>query len=77
LAKSDCAHGDSGSVDRCTPDVSPCDTTTYETDENVLASCLAFLDRESPDLAAVVRAWRELPEPVRAGIVAMVKAARA
>ena len=26
------------------------------------------------DLAAVVAAWPELPEPIRAGIVAMVKA---
>ena len=29
-----------------------------------------------PDLAAVVEAWSELPEAVRAGIVAMVKAAK-
>ena len=28
-----------------------------------------------PDLAAVVDAWDRLPEAVRAGIVAMVKAA--
>jgi hypothetical protein len=28
-----------------------------------------------PDLAAVVAAWDRLPEAVRAGIVAMVKAA--
>ena len=28
-----------------------------------------------PDLAAVVDAWSELPEAIRAGIVAMVKAA--
>ena len=28
-----------------------------------------------PDLAAVVNAWDRLPEAVRAGIVAMVKAA--
>ena len=27
-----------------------------------------------PDLAAVADAWSELPEPVRAGIVAMVRA---
>jgi hypothetical protein len=30
-----------------------------------------------PDLAAVVAAWPALPEPLRAGIVAMVKAAAA
>jgi hypothetical protein len=29
-----------------------------------------------PDLAAVVAAWPELPEAIRAGIIAMVKAAR-
>ena len=28
-----------------------------------------------PDLATVINAWDRLPEPVRAGIVAMVKAA--
>ena len=28
-----------------------------------------------PDLAKVIEAWSELPEPVKAGIVAMVKAA--
>jgi hypothetical protein len=30
----------------------------------------------TPDLAAVVAAWPELPEALRAGIVAMVSAAR-
>ncbi len=29
-----------------------------------------------PDLAAVVDAWPDLPEAMKAGIVAMVKAAR-
>ena len=42
--------------------------------ENVLAVCLALLERENPDLAGVVRAWPELPDAVRARIVAMVKA---
>ncbi|MCE9545754.1 MAG: hypothetical protein K8T25_09590 [Planctomycetia bacterium] len=40
-----------------------------------LASCLAFLDRESPELAAVARAWDTLPEPIRAGVLAMIRAA--
>ncbi|MGO8903852.1 MAG: hypothetical protein ACLQU5_36755 [Isosphaeraceae bacterium] len=31
---------------------------------------------KDPDLAAVVEAWPELPEALKAGIVAMVKAAR-
>jgi hypothetical protein len=33
------------------------------------------ISQTDPDLAAVVAAWPELPEVVRAGIVAMVKAA--
>jgi hypothetical protein len=40
-----------------------------------LASCLALLVQKSPDLAVVVECWDSLSEPVRAGIVAMVKAA--
>jgi hypothetical protein len=32
---------------------------------------------DDPDLAAILDAWRLLPEPVRAGIVAMVQAASA
>ncbi len=41
---------------------------------NVSASCLALLNRKSPDLALLVERWDTLPEVVRAGIVAMVKA---
>ena len=33
------------------------------------------LGREDPELTRVVVAWRELPEAVRVGIVAMVEAA--
>jgi hypothetical protein len=36
---------------------------------------LALLARQSPDLALLVERWNRLPEAVRAGIVAMVKAA--
>ena len=39
--------------------------------------CATSLLSEYPDLAVVVAAWPELPEAVRAGIVAMVKAASA
>jgi hypothetical protein len=31
--------------------------------------------RAAPDLAEVVAAWPTLPEPIKAGILAMVKAA--
>jgi hypothetical protein len=40
-----------------------------------LASCLALLVQKSPDFALVVECWDSLSDPVRAGIVAMVKAA--
>jgi hypothetical protein len=32
--------------------------------------------QSDPDLAVVVAAWRELPEAIKAGILAMVKAAK-
>jgi len=32
-------------------------------------------DWDHPDLAAVVNAWPELPEAIKAGIVVMIKAA--
>ena len=41
-----------------------------------MASCLAFLAEKMPDLAAVVEAWDRLPEAVKAGILAMVKAVK-
>ena len=36
---------------------------------------LDSLDWDHPDLAAFVTVWPELPEAIKAGIVAMVKAA--
>ncbi len=38
---------------------------------------LEKMDQIDPDLAAIVRAWPELSEALRAGIVAMVKASAA
>jgi hypothetical protein len=35
---------------------------------------LSFLNQKAPDLALLVERWDALPEAVRAGIVAMVKA---
>jgi hypothetical protein len=40
-----------------------------------LASCLALLTRKSPDLALLVERWDGLPEAIRAGIAAMIRAA--
>jgi hypothetical protein len=42
--------------------------------QNASHSCQPYVT-DVPDLAAVVDAWPELPEAIRAGIVAMVKAA--
>ncbi len=44
--------------------------------ELCLADCLAFLQHERPDLATIVEAWESLPEALKAGIVAMVNAAK-
>ena len=50
------------------------DASDSENPSVVLASCLAFLAEKVPDLASVVKAWPVLPEPVKAGILAMVRA---
>ena len=50
-------------------------SNTYRTDAENLASCLAFRRAESPDLALLLEHWDDLSEPVKAGILAMVKAA--
>jgi hypothetical protein len=42
-----------------------------------LAFCLALLAKRLPDLALLVERWDEIPEAIRAGMVAMVKAAGA
>ena len=47
---------------------------TQSTDP-VLSACLAKLRSKQPDLAAVIEAWDQLSEEVKAGIVAMVKTA--
>jgi hypothetical protein len=39
-----------------------------------LGALAARIAPASPDLAAVLSAWANLPEPVKAGILAMVKA---
>ena len=64
-----------GLANRSTSAASADHIDTSADPENVLASCLALLKEESTELALVVERWNELPELVRAGIVAMVKAA--
>jgi hypothetical protein len=56
------------------PDVSRSFEIAYDNADSVLGFCLATLQRHYPDLASVVAAWDNLPEAVRAGILAMVRA---
>jgi hypothetical protein len=42
----------------------------------LLGAFAAEIGPDCPDLAAVLSAWPRLPEPLKAGIVAMVKAAK-
>ena len=48
---------------------------TYDCEADRLAIHLATILQNHPELPSVVESWPELPEPVRAGILAMVKAA--
>ena len=54
--------------------VSPAETGSSDNVNSVLASCLAIIRETSPDLATIVAAWHTLPEAVRVGILAMVRA---
>jgi hypothetical protein len=59
----------------CIPLSIPSDNDkTCESGENKSADYLALLRQKSPDLALVVERWDSLPEAVKAGIIAMVKA---
>ena len=50
-------------------------SSTSANDAERLAFCLALLSQKSTDLALLVERWEVLPDALRAGIVAMVKAA--
>ena len=60
---------------RCPSNATLDGATTYDSDDPPSATESAILIEKWPDLAAVVTAWPDLPEPVRAGIAAMVRAA--
>ena len=66
-----------GFENRSASDVTSCAASTSESAPDKLASYLALLSAKCPDLATVAKAWPDLPEPVKAGILAMVKAADA
>ena len=62
--KGRCASDATSDVSRC------CDNR-----ENNLATCLARIRENRPDLATVAEHWDQLSEEVKAGIVAMVRTA--
>jgi hypothetical protein len=64
----DAVDSKSAAADKQPPIVKP----VSETENVCLASCLAFLERESPDLAAVVAAWPTLPKRIKTIINALI-----
>ena len=71
-------HGDSnpGLQDENLPTSArkPCGSITYSRSDPDLVSCLVLLERIDPDLRTVVKAWRNIPQAVRAGILALIRA---
>jgi len=55
-----------------TPFVLDGSESTLQSAADVLASCLALLRRESPDLARVVSAWPTLPAALRRAVLALI-----
>ena len=64
-----------GTVSDYTASQTTPDKTFSDSRGNDAPGALAFLAPESPDLAAAIDAWPTLSEAVKAGVVAMVKAA--
>ncbi len=63
-----------GSEVRCHADVTAETTNDCESRDSVLPDSLPDSLQSDPDLASIVRAWPTLPEPIRAGILATVRA---
>ena len=62
---------------RCGESITSDSANTCDNPADPLGVLLGVLRSECPDLAAVVAAWPTLPDAVRAGIVAMVRASAA
>ena len=55
---------------------SHCNKSSYESGGKNLAENLAFLLQKFPDLARIIEFWPDLPEAIRTGILAMVRAVK-
>ena len=53
----------------------PCGAKSCDNDPNCRPINRPFDDFDDPALASLVEAWTELPKPIRAAILAMVKSA--
>ncbi len=51
-------------------------TVTYTYNSMLFKVCFIMICQIPPELASVLNAWPSLPEPVKAGILAMVQAAK-
>jgi hypothetical protein len=51
----------------------PINTLLTESEQPVLASCLAQIVQKYPDLKQIVEAWPELPEHIKAAIKALIQ----
>jgi len=49
---------------------------TYDDEQGALGVLLGELAAKSPDLALIIERWEHLPEPVKTGIMAMVKSVK-
>ena len=54
--------------------VNPVGPATYGQPDTTPSSSPSSQEQNDPDLALVIDAWPNLPEPIKAGILAMVKA---
>ena len=63
-----------GLGNRCDTPATNDNATTCGNDAEYSADYLALLELKSPDLALLVKRWDTLPDAVRAGIMAMVRA---
>jgi hypothetical protein len=57
----------------CVPPSSDDPTERYKSGSENLACFLALSSRKWPELAKLVTTWPDLPEPLRAGITAVVR----
>ena len=66
-----------GLGNRCASPLTIDESNPSDITEKNLAFCLALLKQKSPDLALLVERWDDLPEAVKAGIVAMIDSTKA